>query len=186
MLGPSGLPLLPSPLRGKAPLLSPLTFPWHPDGPPDHLRVVFTFSRMKTRPLHGSVTTGSIVHEGLCKAGTIAHMWTAGQDSLSRKRCPGRLYQLRLNSAEVTNHPQTSVASNDDVLCFTQITRPSQAGDPDCWRHVFLEHGRAEGTWQAWLPCHALVYWLHRPLCPILHRTRQDIWPLLSSTWQDT
>lgn len=111
----------------------------------DHLLVFFTFSRMKTRPLHGSVTTGSFVHEGLCKARTIAHTRTAGKDSLSRKRCPGRLYQLRLNSAEVTNHPQTSVASNAEVLCFTQMTCPSQAGDPGGWRHVFLEHGRAHG-----------------------------------------
>lgn len=37
------------------------------------------------------------------------------------------------------------MASNADVLGFSQITRPSQAGDPGGGRHLFLEHGRSYG-----------------------------------------
>ena len=100
-----------------------------------------------------------------------------------RRETKGLSLSLGEIPAQVTTHPLPtlchliSVASKDDVLFLflTQVTHPSQAGDPGGWTQLYLEHcgSHRRGGTVATGSLKASVSKPQRSLLPLFHWTER-------------
>lgn len=166
------LPLLPVVSEAMPPLFSPFSFVSQKchfleiKCPRNHLLYLFpykskSFTWMCDNRSHPSSTMQSQYHGP-------RRDWGIGQ-CIQQEAPRDTIKQLRLNSVEVTNHLQTTVASNDDVLLPTWLrVLHKLETQPNGGSFTRNTAGLTAERRQHRLPCTALVYTLqlHRAASP--------------------